>query len=234
MAETPAQSESPKQSQSPKRSGSPKQNEPTGPNDQSSQPPIEVDAQATDNDAAMTDVSCSSTYSTSLTSSVVDYRVENGRRYHAYRDGSYLLPNDEEESDRLDMAHELNLKMMERKPFLRLLDHPHSESLTLRLGRGYGQLILVSSLNGAFHFCRRLTCFAADLYPSAEVIGNDLSPIQPSMVPPNLKFVVDDIESDWGYENTPFDFIHARYLGHSIRNFKKVIQECYKCTKPGG
>ncbi|KAL7266005.1 NAD(+) salvage pathway protein, partial [Rhizina undulata] len=37
----------------------------------------------------------------------------------------------------------------------------------------------------------------ADQYPSAEVIGVDLSPIQPNWVPPSLKFEVDDIEDEW-------------------------------------
>ena len=31
----------------------------------------------------------------SLTSSVLEYEFENGRRYHAYKAGSYLLPIDE-------------------------------------------------------------------------------------------------------------------------------------------
>lgn len=33
--------------------------------------------------------------SASITSSVLDYEFENGRRYHAYKAGSYPLPNDE-------------------------------------------------------------------------------------------------------------------------------------------
>jgi hypothetical protein len=32
---------------------------------------------------------------TSLSSSVVNYEYENGRRYHAYNAGKYALPNDE-------------------------------------------------------------------------------------------------------------------------------------------
>jgi hypothetical protein len=31
----------------------------------------------------------------SVTSSIYDYREENGRTYHRYKDGAYLLPNDE-------------------------------------------------------------------------------------------------------------------------------------------
>lgn len=33
--------------------------------------------------------------SASITASVLDYEFENGRRYHAYKAGSYPLPNDE-------------------------------------------------------------------------------------------------------------------------------------------
>ena len=32
------------------------------------------------------------------------YREENGRRYHGYKDGAYLLPNDETEQNRLDLV----------------------------------------------------------------------------------------------------------------------------------
>lgn len=30
-----------------------------------------------------------------------DYKFEHGRRYHAYQDGKYALPNDDEEITRL-------------------------------------------------------------------------------------------------------------------------------------
>ncbi|KAL1973159.1 hypothetical protein VTN31DRAFT_6701 [Thermomyces dupontii] len=68
----------------------------------------------------------------------------------------------------------------------------------------------------------------ADQHPAAEVIGCDLSPVQPTLVPPNLKFLVDDIESEWAYETNPFDFVHARYLAGSIKNFGKLIEQCYR------
>ncbi|KAJ9219643.1 hypothetical protein DTO169C6_8017 [Paecilomyces variotii] len=186
---------------------------PSGENNSRNAIAIEIDSHAIDDDSTYGDEI--STYSASLTSSVQDYRIENGRRYHAYRDGSYLLPNDEDESDRLDLAHELCLKAMGGKLFLAPISSPE-RVIDLATGTGIW----------AIDF--------ADKFPTAEVIGNDLSPIQPSLVPPNLKFLVDDIEDEWGYENTPFDFIHARYLCHSIKNFKKLIQQAYNCTKPGG
>jgi SAM-dependent methyltransferase len=65
------------------------------------------------------------------------------------------------------------------------------------------------------------------------VLGNDISPIQPSLVPPNVRFEVDDIEDQWVY-STKFDYIHSRYLMCSIRNWQKLMQQTYKFTKPGG
>ncbi|KAL1978338.1 hypothetical protein VTN31DRAFT_1197 [Thermomyces dupontii] len=43
------------------------------------------------------------------------------------------------------------------------------------------------------------------------------------MVPPNLRFLVDDIESDWAYESNPFDFIHTRYLWFSFKDVGKLV-----------
>ncbi len=40
-----------------------------------------------------------------------------------------------------------------------------------------------------------LTCWiVGDLFPSSNILGVDLSPIQPEWVPPNVRFMVDDIE----------------------------------------
>ena len=74
----------------------------------------------------------------------------------------------------------------------------------------------------------------ADLHPGAHVIGNDLSPVQPTMVPPNVEFVVDDFEDEWGYERHPFDFIHGRYLGGSVRDWPRLMRQAYTSLKPGG
>ena len=37
----------------------------------------------------------SASFTTSLASGVTDYKQENGRRYHAFREGQYYFPNDE-------------------------------------------------------------------------------------------------------------------------------------------
>ncbi|KAL1995489.1 hypothetical protein VTN49DRAFT_1676 [Thermomyces lanuginosus] len=71
----------------------------------------------------------------SLTSSVLDYRHENGRRYHKFRDGSYLLPNEESENDRLDMLHEMCFQLLHRKLYLAPIKSPQ-RVIDLATGRG--------------------------------------------------------------------------------------------------
>lgn len=66
------------------------------------------------------------------------------------------------------------------------------------------------------------------------MIGTDLSPIQPNWVPPNCRFEIDDAEKEWTFEQDAFDYIHARNLVCSIRNWPRLIQQCYNHTKPGG
>ncbi|KAF2275345.1 S-adenosyl-L-methionine-dependent methyltransferase [Westerdykella ornata] len=157
-------------------------------------------------------------YTTSLKSTVLNYRFENGRRYHAFQDdeGKYMFPNDDEESDRLDLYHHIETLSLGGELHLAPIgDHP---GRILDLGTGTG-------------------IWAIDMgtpkYPGAEILGNDISPIQPTLVPPNVKFEVDDIENDWVY-TSKFDFIHARYLACSIRDWPKLMSQAYKFTKPGG
>lgn len=177
------------------------------------QPDIEIDRAATDNDS--TYGAELSTYTASLTSSVLNYRNENGRTYHGYKDGNYLFPNDEEEKDRLDMTHAMMLALLDNKLFLAPIGDSPQRVLDLGTGTGIW----------AMEF--------ADQFPSAEVIGTDLSPIQPSLVPLNCKFLIDDMEDDW-IDEKPYDFIHARYLGGAIRDFGRLLKQCYRHTAPGG
>src|SRR2546421_1072670 len=70
------------------------------------------------------------------------------------------------------------------------------------------------------------------MFPSAEVIGTDLSPIQPQWVPPNCKFEIDDCASEWTFEKGSFDFIHVRGLYGCIRDWPAFYREVHKCVYP--
>jgi SAM-dependent methyltransferase len=74
----------------------------------------------------------------------------------------------------------------------------------------------------------------ADAFPSAEVIGTDISPIQPSWVPPNAQFQIEDAQLDWTFEPESFDFIHVRYMHGAIGDWGKLYRQMFQFLKPGG
>lgn len=74
----------------------------------------------------------------------------------------------------------------------------------------------------------------ADAFPSASIIGTDISPTQPTYAPPNLTFQIDDAQLDWTFPANTFDFIHIRYLHGAISSWPKLYSQMFRCLKPGG
>ncbi|RAK98443.1 class I SAM-dependent methyltransferase [Aspergillus ibericus CBS 121593] len=171
--------------------------------------PIEVDAE----DDISTGMLSSTT---SLSSSVLKYEFKHGRRYHAHHLGNYPFPNDQPEQDRLDMVHHIFYRLVNNRLFLAPINPDGKRILDIGTGTGIWAIQM------------------GDDYPGVEkIVGNDISPIQPSWVPPNVKFVVDDVEKDW-VDTEPYDYIHCRYMAGSIRDWPRLIQQCYNNLKPGG
>lgn len=156
-----------------------------------------------------------SSSSDSLRSSILAYEWKHGRRYHQYQAGVYSFPNDDPEQDRLDMVHHGYFRALGDRLFLAPVDPNGLRVLDIGTGTGIWPVQL------------------ADLYPGATVVGNDLSPIQPAWVPPNVKFLVDDVELDWS-EPEKYDFIHCRYMAGSIKDWPRLIRQIYDNLKPGG
>ncbi|RKL40229.1 hypothetical protein BFJ70_g5459 [Fusarium oxysporum] len=75
----------------------------------------------------------------SISSSILNYRRENGRTYHAYKDGKYALPNDEAENERLDLQHNLFLLTFDDKLGLAPPNKPDAKvKHVLDIGTGTG------------------------------------------------------------------------------------------------
>ncbi|UQC76467.1 methyltransferase [Colletotrichum lupini] len=167
----------------------------------------------------------SSTYTASL--SAVTYPVEFGRRYHAYRHGAYYLPNDDDEMDRLDMTHNLTLKMLDDQLYLAPLVKQNVRKI-LDIGTGTGIWAMEMG----------------DLFPNAEVRnpredgmspreGQELNTLHVHRVPPNVKFEIDDVESPW-IGDRKYDFIFCRYMIGSIADYPRLIRNIYDNLNPGG
>jgi len=152
---------------------------------------------------------------TSLSSSVTDFRMEYGRRYHAFNDDAYWLPNDEEEMSRLELQHVVWQLCLNGR--LHMAPLPAEIKRVADLGTGTGKW--------AIDF--------ADAHPDVQVIGTDLSPIQPSHVPPNCSFFVENIEDEWAFREL-FDYIHGRALILGIHDWSKYFRQCFDNLKPGG
>ena len=74
----------------------------------------------------------------------------------------------------------------------------------------------------------------ADQFPKAHVIGTDISPIQPSWVPPNCEFALDDAQLPWTWPADHFDYIHIRDLYGSIGDWSDLYSKAFRHLKPDG
>ncbi|KAF4812940.1 Secondary metabolism regulator LAE1 [Colletotrichum siamense] len=155
---------------------------------------------------------------TSVTGSILEYRQENGRTYHAYKEGKYMAPNDTKEIDRLDLQHNLFIRTFDD----RLGTAPPSQS-----GSKVGRVLDVGTGSGSW------AIDFGDEHPETEIIGIDLSAVQTIFVPPNVTFIVDDIEEPWTFSHH-FDYIHSRTMTGSISDWKRYVRRCYDNLNPGG
>ncbi|KAF5547640.1 methyltransferase [Fusarium napiforme] len=146
----------------------------------------------------------------SISSSILAYRQENGRSYHALSSGKYVLPNDE-----VDLQHELYVRTLDGD--LAVCPKAKGANSVLDMGTGTG--------SWAIDY--------ADANPQAEVIGVDLSPIQPALVPPNVSFEIDDLEKEWTWTKK-FDFIFARMMLGCFTDFPQIIKVAFDNLEPGG
>lgn len=151
----------------------------------------------------------------SIRSSIYEYIEEHGRTFHRYKQGKYWLPNDTLEQERLDLQHTVFTMRLDGQ--LGLAPISESPQSILDLGTGTGIWAIECAMK----------------YPSAQIIGTDLSPIQPEYVPPNCRFEIDDAEDEWLYSER-FDYIHLRMMFHCFKDHLKVMKYGLAHLRPGG
>ncbi|KAK4171669.1 Phosphomethylethanolamine N-methyltransferase [Triangularia setosa] len=155
----------------------------------------------------------------SLTSSIMAYRTVHGRTFHSDRitDAQYWTPNDDQATEANDIIHHMLTLVQDGKLYKAPLNENISRALDVGTGSGIWALDF------------------ADEFPNCQVLGTDISPNQPTWVPPNLKFEMDDATLvPWTFPPNHFDYIHVRYLFGSIPDWNSFIAQAFNCTKPGG
>ncbi|KAH7143773.1 S-adenosyl-L-methionine-dependent methyltransferase [Dactylonectria macrodidyma] len=179
--------------------------------------PIEAGGSDSDDEFSASDLDAETlaSESTSLSSSVYEHSFQNGRRYHRYRHGRYPLPNDEAEQNREDMLHAMMLEATDGRLFYAPVGEFPQKIVDLGTGTGIWAIEV------------------GDKYPSAEVTGLDLSPIQPAWVPPNVKFLVDDVEDQW-LNGDDIDFVHLRNMIPILKSPAGLLKQAITHMRPGG
>ncbi|CAJ2505431.1 Uu.00g128250.m01.CDS01 [Anthostomella pinea] len=160
------------------------------------------------------------TEATSMTSATLDtylndHLYQGGRRYHSYREGRYALPNDEIEQHREEVMHILVMDILDNNLFLAPMSEPPTKIMDLATGVGLWAVEM------------------GDRFPDATILGVDLSPIQPTSVPPNVSFQIDDVEDTWVHD-TDYDFIHMRESSAYMKSTPTVVENSFAHLRPGG
>ncbi|KAK0642233.1 S-adenosyl-L-methionine-dependent methyltransferase [Cercophora newfieldiana] len=168
-----------------------------------------------DGDSAISDPKSSTA---SLTSSILDYRTIQGRTYHSERgNAQYWAANDAAQLDSMDIAHHSFTLALDGKLFSAPLKDDELKNV-LDVGTGTGLW--------AIDF--------ADTHPQASVVGTDVSPIQPTWIPPNLRFEIEDCTQEWTFQADLFDYTHIRFLVGSVDDWDLLFARAFAASAPGG
>lgn len=74
----------------------------------------------------------------------------------------------------------------------------------------------------------------AKAFPQANVVGTDLSLIQPVNAPDNCSFIKENSEYDEWIFPTPFDFVFMRLVNSCFDCHLTVFKKSYDSLRPGG
>ncbi|KAI9316479.1 S-adenosyl-L-methionine-dependent methyltransferase [Dichotomocladium elegans] len=148
-------------------------------------------------------------------------RFENGRRYYNRADVTYVLPNDNKESERVHKQHWV-IKVAHggnyRSP---ITDELNKGILVHDAGCGPGTWTLEMAKD----------------FPHSTFIGTDVSvPSDLISKPDNCEFKVHNLAKEGFFPENYFNFIHQRLLVMGIleKDWEKVIKEHVRTLAPGG
>ncbi|KAL2419894.1 Methyltransferase [Exophiala dermatitidis] len=152
----------------------------------------------------------------SVASSAHNFRVENGRRYHDYKDG-HPFPYDEVSEENEIVLHEMCLLLLDNKYFLSPIDESDLRCVA-DVGTGLGLWA-----EGV-----------AERYPDTQVVGIDTAP-QPRTTFPNLTHIMFDATDEWVLDdpNMKFDLVHIRSLFVGVKDWEALYKQCYENMNSG-
>ncbi|CZT46205.1 related to methyltransferase [Rhynchosporium secalis] len=149
----------------------------------------------------------------SLYDTDVEYVTLHDRRYCE----NYNMPNDDAEQGRMQLLNSVLLDILDGHLTLAPLRNP---TKILDIGTGTGDW----------------TIAMAEMYPNTNCIGTDIAKIQPTSVPSNVNFEIDDAEYEggWTWPEDTFNLVHLRNMAGAFRDWSHIYREAFRTIKPGG
>ncbi|KAK7921293.1 hypothetical protein PG985_009315 [Apiospora marii] len=133
----------------------------------------------------------------------------SGRTYQNFKPGRYPLPDDDAEQERMDLQHCMFRIALGGRLYLSPIKFETTKHV-LDVGTGTGVW--------ANEF--------AEEHPQTQVMGIDLSRIQPSRFP-NCIFHRADAEDEWMYYPLKFDFVFMRGMNVCFDNTRAVLRSAF-------
>ncbi|PPQ69967.1 hypothetical protein CVT24_003671 [Panaeolus cyanescens] len=134
----------------------------------------------------------------------------------------YPLPVDGPEQQRMNRTHE----------FLRLLFGAHYvDPVPSILSQQPGQDNYVLDL------CTGTGKWVMDMaeeFPHVYFRGFDIVPIATRYPLPRVTFEIEDVNTEYRWDDATFDLVHARFIDMAVRDFPSVIREVSRVLRPGG
>jgi predicted RNA methylase len=127
-------------------------------------------------------------------------------RYHGVAEALYELPNDFDEIERLDELHHSIKALMGTNIIPRIVRRP---SLIGKSNRLFAMLTMIVDLGTGSGLW---AIEVADEYPGATVMGVDISPVQPTSVPENCSFMMDNMLEGLSFDTDSVDLAHSRFV----------------------
>ncbi|OZJ03741.1 hypothetical protein BZG36_03081 [Bifiguratus adelaidae] len=146
---------------------------------------------------------------------------EHNRRYHNEEDTPYVLPNDDDEITRLQEFHYLTRWGLDGDFQAPVKDLLEKGAKVLDIGCGPGTWVLEMATE----------------FPESHFTGIDISPVFPETIrPSNCEFKEVNALKGLPFPDNHFDFVYERYLelGYTTENWRFVLGEIKRVTKPGG
>ncbi|KAI8974693.1 S-adenosyl-L-methionine-dependent methyltransferase [Pilobolus umbonatus] len=150
-----------------------------------------------------------------------NFQFIDGRRFNGDNGVDYLLPNDNDEADRLHQQHWIIRYVFQGNYHAPLKDQLEKGIAVLDAGCGPATW----------------TFDMAESYPNSQFTGIDVSFVFPEAIrPPNVDFHICNVSKEIPFADDSFDYFHQRLLVFALtkEQWQNALKNAYRVLKPGG